>query len=143
MEKLPVTMIITWSIWAVKGQRLVVIDHWPALICSAVWNSGALKTFFPTQKKMTYFVSRFAVIKTLNSKTELWNNWYTNPTFYVFLFFLFFFLHIHSKKRSYLAKANYINQKNSEEQKNKMLLCNFNHFCDNMFCTSNFWLIVF
>ena len=89
MEKLPVTMIITWSIWAVKGQRLVVIDHWPALICSAVWYSGALKTFFSTQKKMTYFVSRFAVIKTLNSKTEPWNNWYTNPTFYVFLFFLF------------------------------------------------------
>ena len=29
-------MINTWQMWAVKGQRLVVIDRWRALICSAV-----------------------------------------------------------------------------------------------------------
>ena len=30
-------MIITWKIWAVIGQRFAVIDHWEAVICSAVY----------------------------------------------------------------------------------------------------------
>ena len=34
-KKRLVTMIITWKIWVVKGRRLVVIDCWRALICSA------------------------------------------------------------------------------------------------------------
>ena len=56
-----VAVIITWYIWAVKGQRLVVIDRWLALICSAVkrerkkrkhihfttfWNFWIIKTYF-------------------------------------------------------------------------------------------------
>ena len=36
MENPPVTVIITWKIWVVKGQKLPVIDRWPVLICSSV-----------------------------------------------------------------------------------------------------------
>ena len=34
LKKQPVTVIITWQMWVVKGWRLAVIDCWPALICS-------------------------------------------------------------------------------------------------------------
>ena len=34
LEKPPVTMIITQWIWAVKSQRLALIDRWLARICS-------------------------------------------------------------------------------------------------------------
>ena len=34
LEMPPVTMIIIWWMWVVKGQRLAVIDCWQTLICS-------------------------------------------------------------------------------------------------------------
>ena len=34
LEMPPVTMIIIWWVWLVKGQRLAVIDYWQTLICS-------------------------------------------------------------------------------------------------------------
>ena len=44
-EKPPVIMIITRQILAVEGRRLVVIDHWPALICSAVKHSTGFQIY--------------------------------------------------------------------------------------------------
>ena len=56
LEKPPITMIIAWYIWAVKDWRLVEIDHWPALICSAEWEWKGLLNFDQTNFVLDYFL---------------------------------------------------------------------------------------
>ena len=74
LENPLVTMIITWLIWAFKGQRLVLIDRWPALICSAVAVKGKFGEASKSPTVLLPWLSEkfsfaFMSLLTLNSST--------------------------------------------------------------------------
>ena len=60
-EKPLITMIITWQIRAVKGQRLAVIDRWLALSCSA----GLVETDFLASENVFFCSEIFLLVKTI------------------------------------------------------------------------------